>query len=186
MKKMKNSKRTSKKGVSIGRLLAAEQEDSKNVVKLPITLRLPWAPSANVIWRNLKNGAVYLSPQYRTFISDSYYAYLSQGKPKVARGELLQVTLKLFPPHRIAYDIDNRIKPTLDALTKIGFWQDDRYVRKISVIANEPVEGGAIIVEIDQFDNIQEEHASQALLSWHGLKKLASSKKAKVGVTPTD
>lgn len=145
--------------------------------KLPITLRLPWAPSANVIWRNLKNGAVYLSPQYRTFLNDAYCAYLEQGKPRVASGELLQVSLKLFPPHKRPYDVDNRIKPTLDALTKLGFWVDDRYVRKITVAANEPVEGGAIIVSIDAFNSDAESHASEALLTFHGLKRLSKENK---------
>ena len=144
--------------------------------RLPVTLRLPWAPSANVIWRNLRSGAVYLSPQYRTFLNDAYYAYLAQGKPRVDNGELLQVTLRLFPPHRRAYDIDNRIKPTLDALTKIGFWKDDRYVRKITVVANEPVDGGAIVLDVDAFQSDAEKHTSQALLTWHGLKPLTKGK----------
>ena len=142
----------------------------------PISLRLPWAPSANEIWRNLRSGAVYLSPKYRSFLHAAKFEYMAQGSPKINGTPLLQVVLRLFPPSTHSYDVDNRIKPTLDALTKIGLWKDDRYVRKITVVANEAVKNGAIIVEIDEFSNETERKTHETILSWYGLKPLKSDK----------
>ena len=111
--------------------------------------RLPWAPSTNRIWRTGPHGT-YLSPEYKTFLRESQLAWYEQGRPRV-RGELT-VHLYLFPPDSRPRDVDNRIKPALDAMTKIGFWEDDRVVKKISATLCEPVERGAIVVEVFQFE----------------------------------
>ena len=78
---------------------------------------------------------------------------------------------------RRSYDVDNRVKPTLDALTKIGLWKDDRYVRKITVTACEAVKYGAVVVEIDEFANEAELETNKTILSWYGLKPLDSRRK---------
>lgn len=99
--------------------------------------------------------------------------YMAQGSPKLGtKKEPLQVALRLFPPHNRFYDVDNRIKPTLDALTKTGIWIDDRYVRKLTVTAYVPVEKGAIVVEIEPYDEERENQHMNTILSWFGLKRL--------------
>lgn len=149
-------------------------------VKLPFSMKLPWAPSANLIWRSLRGGRVYLSPKYREFLEAAYAEYLKQGSPRIDdETPAVQIVLKLFPPSKHAYDVDNRIKPALDALTKLGFWKDDRIVRKITVVANEPVVNGAIVVEIDSFDNEAEETTRRSILSWYGLKPFQKKTKTK-------
>lgn len=105
--------------------------------------------------------------------------YMSQGAPKFAGKEPLQVALRLFPPHNRFYDIDNRIKPTLDALTKTGLWIDDRYVRKLTVTAYVPVEKGAVVVEIEPYDEERENKYMETILSWYGLKRLESKTKTR-------
>lgn len=144
----------------------------RNIVKLP------WAPSANQIWRNHRAGQVYLSPKYQDFLKLAYYEWAEQGAPKF-NGESAQVIINLYPPSARPYDVDNRIKPTLDALTKIGFWKDDRIVRKVTAIANAPVERGAIIVEVDTFEDEQNEQASNERLCRLGLRKITKDGKRK-------
>ena len=91
----------------------------------------------------------------------------------------MQVTLRLFPPHNRDYDVDNRIKPSLDALTKTGFWLDDRYVRKIVAVDCEPVVGGAVVALVEPFDDSAEREIVNALLCRFGLKRLNENKKTK-------
>ena len=138
-----------------------------------VVLRLPWSPSANEIWRNF-NGShrPYLAPKYRAFIKNVYKFYIEQGAPKFDDQSYLQVTLRLFPPHKRNYDIDNRIKPTLDSLTKCGLWKDDRFVRRLAVYACSPVKEGAVIVEIEELDESKDLEHADTLLSWFGLHKL--------------
>lgn len=111
--------------------------------------QLPWGPSANAIWRNGANGT-HLSSKYREFLDASLASWYEQGRPRV-RGELT-VHLYLFPPDSRPRDVDNRIKPALDAMTKIGFWEDDRVVKKVSATLCSPVNHGAIVVELFQFE----------------------------------
>lgn len=142
-----------------------------------ICIRLPWCPSANEIWRSLRgSGRPYLAPKYRSYLKNVMAFLAAQGGPRFDSKEPLQITLRLFPPHNRSYDIDNRIKPTLDGLTKSGFWIDDRIVRKLTVIANVPVEGGAVIAEVERYDEELERGYVETLLSWYGLKELTSPK----------
>ena len=133
-----------------------------------VTLKLPWAPSANQIWRNHRAGQVYLSKKYQDFLKLAYYAWLEQGSPTF-KEEAAQVELNLFPPSSRPYDVDNRIKPTLDALTKMGFWTDDRIVRKVTAVASVPVAGGAIIVNVEAFNPRQLVESSQETAQNMGL-----------------
>ena len=139
--------------------------------KSSVSLRLPWSPSANEIWRSL-NGSYrpYLAPKYRKFLKEVKALYLAQGAPRFENKELLQVGILLFPPHNRSYDVDNRIKPTLDALTKCGLWIDDRYVRRLYVSACMSVEHGAIIVEVEPFEEKKELANAKTLASYYGLK----------------
>ncbi len=139
---------------------------------MKLTLKLPWAPTANLIWRNnRRTGRTYLSPEYRAFLTNASADYLIQGSPKASSGTALQITIRLFPPNRKYYDVDNRIKPVLDALTKIGFWTDDRFVRKVTAIACVPVEKGAVIVEVEPFENEND--------GLYGLQPIADAKRKK-------
>lgn len=139
-----------------------------------ISILLPWSPSANEIWRSLRGtGKPYLAAKYRVYLKNVLAYYTAQGAPKFANKEPLQVALRLFPPHNRSYDIDNRIKPTLDALTRAGLWIDDRYVRKLVVTAYVPVEKGAVVVEIEPFDEERENEFVATILSWYGLKRLS-------------
>ena len=110
---------------------------------------LPWPPSANKIWRNLRGSrGLYLAKEYKRFVDESKIWLWKQGSPRVLGDENLEVVIKLYPPTQRGYDVDNRIKPTLDALTKVGFWRDDKIARKVTAIACEPIPGGGAVVEI--------------------------------------
>lgn len=96
--------------------------------------RIPFPPSANAIWRNAR-GRTYLSKEYKTFLEEVAAAW----RPEQAAGgwetdARYTVTIQLFPATRRKYDVDNRIKPTLDALTKAGVWLDDEQVDDVRAV----------------------------------------------------
>ncbi|MBQ6827336.1 MAG: RusA family crossover junction endodeoxyribonuclease [Thermoguttaceae bacterium] len=118
---------------------------------------LPWPPSANKIWRNLRGSrGLYLAKEYKRFVDESKIWLWKQGSPRVLGDENLEVVIKLYPPTKRGYDVDNRIKPTLDALTKVGFWRDDKIARKVTAIACDPIPGGGAVVEIYKFSPLDE------------------------------
>lgn len=110
-------------------------------------ITLPWPPSANRIWREAR-GRVYISKEYQSFLEAAKSAWLMQGGRRLDENDEIEVDLLLFPPNRRPYDVDNRIKPTLDALTKIGFWKDDRIVSRVSAKRCQPVEFGAVVATL--------------------------------------
>lgn len=94
-----------------------------------VYIEIPYpAPSANAIWRNA-NGHVYLSEQYKEFLRAAQYEIC--GKRAPAEWPYYDVTVVVYP-RRKQGDTDNRIKPTLDVLTKCGYWADDKLVARSS------------------------------------------------------
>lgn len=60
-----------------------------------------------------------------------------------------QVELVIWPPNRRRFDIDNRIKPTLDLLTHAGVWEDDAAVTMITAAKRAAVvKGGWTVVYV--------------------------------------
>ena len=103
-------------------------------------LVLPYPPSMNGYWRSLRTGRmagrVLISERGRAFRKDVEAAARLQ---EIARLEgPLKVTLWLHPPDRRRRDIDNPIKPLLDALTHAGAWSDDSQIRELHVTMEAP------------------------------------------------
>lgn len=135
--------------------------------------RLPWLPSANRIWVTGR-GVTYLSRQYKAALRESQILWLEQGRPRVAG--LVEVYLYLYPPDRRSVDVDNRIKPALDTLTKIGFWSDDDCVQHVQATLCDPVENGAIIAEVYAFDETRKPSHEAYGLKAKTKKKLSRKK----------
>ena len=57
--------------------------------------------------------------------------------------------MQLHAPNRRKYDIDNRIKSLLDALTHSGVWLDDELIDRIKIERGAIVAGGLCVVEIN-------------------------------------
>jgi Holliday junction resolvase RusA-like endonuclease len=87
-------------------------------------------PSANAIWRSVK-GRVLKSKAYRDWLyTASWYAKTeNKGRYYFYEGPLT-VQLNL-PRQHAASDLDNRIKPLLDALQAGGIIKNDNLVHRI-------------------------------------------------------
>ena len=99
-------------------------------------LTLPYPPSANTYWR--RNGARYfVAPAGQAFRTEVEVRCAASGIKPLAGPVALTVTL--VPGDRRRRDIDNVLKPLLDALTHGGAWADDSQVKRLLVTMGEPV-----------------------------------------------
>jgi len=112
-------------------------------------LTLPFPPSINHYWKHRAIGrraSVYLSSEalaYREAVKNSIVA----TKPLETR---LSVSVQLHAPNKRKYDIDNRVKSLLDALTHSGAWLDDELIDHIQITRGNIIKGGLCVVEINE------------------------------------
>lgn len=115
-----------------------------------LTLRFSDAPpTANLMWRQA--GA-------RTFVSKAaadWYKLVAlelAGAKAPEDWRYYKVEIVVEPKRRQG-DVDNRIKPVLDALTKAGFWKDDKDVAFVSCrFGRVNKEGRTTVVVSEMFE----------------------------------
>ena len=98
------------------------------------TIVLPWPPSMNRHWRSvpIRGGC-------RVLISREGRAYRKVVKarmPRSSRFPLLgrvSCSIALFAPNRRKHDIDNRLKPLIDALQQAGVIGDDEQIDDLHI-----------------------------------------------------
>lgn len=109
---------------------------------------LPWGRSVNQHWRHVAMGKsvrVLLSEDGRKYRAAVVKAV---GEVRPLAGPLVFIGT-FHPPTLARMDLDNRLKPLLDALTAAGVWTDDSQVREIRARFG-PVDrsGGRVVVRI--------------------------------------
>jgi len=119
-----------------------------------VEFELPWPPTANHIWKRNQR-STYLSRDYKAFLDACWMGvriiHGLSDKDWSMTEKPVRVELALHPPKNMRYDIDNRIKPTLDAITKLRkFWKDDSQVRHLTVAKSYPKKGGCVTVYIEE------------------------------------
>lgn len=129
-------------------------------------LTLPYPVSANRYWRHTPRG-VYVSKEAQDFKTHAGFIARLNGFPEPLTCRV-RLGLTLCPKlpadwHRRAkkdsewqskvhsYDLDNVVKVTLDSLNGVAY-VDDAQVWEIIARRGEPVEGGALVVSIEQWE----------------------------------
>ena len=112
-----------------------------------IRIEIPAAPpSANRIWE-LGKGRAHVSKAATAFYTLTCYAL--GGRVLPSSWEAVNVSILVAPTQRSG-DVDNKIKPVLDALTRARFWQDDRIVAYVSCEFLPPEKRGRTVVYIER------------------------------------
>lgn len=107
-------------------------------------------PSANRIWlQNYKTGKTYLSPVYRQFCALVGLIVRQKNLRMPNDWPYCAVKITVHPKTRRG-DVDNRIKPTLDALTKAGFWKDDKCVAETTARFGKPDKKGCVLITVEK------------------------------------
>lgn len=112
-----------------------------------LELFLPYPPSVNTYWgfhghrRFLTKKALLFKELVNKEISNT---------PTRFGGEYLSITLWLYPPDKRKRDIDNPVKPLLDALVSAGLFDDDSQIKELTIKMNEPKKFGLATLKIVQ------------------------------------
>lgn len=105
-------------------------------MKQRATLTIPFPPTLNHdVGRN--GGRYYKTDDYKRFQSQVGWLWLKTLPPLWSQTARYSVAIELIYDTKRRYDIDNRVKPILDALTQAGAWKDDSQVDVIVVARGE-------------------------------------------------
>lgn len=119
-----------------------------------LRIELPWPPSINKYWRR-HGHVIHVSTEGTRFARRVALAVRSQfGHQPIACP--VAVLAEMWYPGRAGmvtrqkWDVDNRLKPLLDALTFGQLWVDDEIVRDIRGVDRSRVDGcvpgGAVVL----------------------------------------
>ena len=99
-------------------------------------LTIPFPPTLN---HNIgrRGGRYYQSGEYKSFLTQVGWLWLKAVPRDWSKESRYSVVVELIYNTQRRYDVDNRVKPILDALTHAGTWNDDAQVDEILVVRGE-------------------------------------------------
>tara|TARA_R110000824_G_scaffold57467_1_gene156237 strand:+ start:1007 stop:1384 length:378 start_codon:yes stop_codon:yes gene_type:complete len=121
-----------------------------------ISIDLPWGTSANVAYIRTMRG-IALSKPGRLF-REHVVTQIADDKQNLGLADNLSVSIELFEPDKRRRDIDNLIKPLLDALEAANVFVNDNQINKLSICRAGYESGGRMRVTVE---TIEEPEAEQ-------------------------
>lgn len=94
-----------------------------------MTLTLPIPPSMNRYWRSIDRGRVIISKEGREY--RERVIALCRGCKRLTGP--LWVRIEFYPPDKRRRDLDNLLKPLLDALAYGGVYEDDSQIDRLEI-----------------------------------------------------
>lgn len=115
---------------------------------------MPWPPTLNHYHQPVKIGKglrIIKGAKARKYATEAELHLIEIGlhNEKISEDKKLSVTLTLNPPTLARYDVDNRAKGVLDALSNANFYADDSQIQKLTAIKGEKVKDGNVMVKIE-------------------------------------
>jgi crossover junction endodeoxyribonuclease RusA len=129
-----------------------------------LELTLPWPPTVNhywIQWVGRNRG----SEKLRVFMAvsksgEKYRKAVADAVKGIGHVEgRLSMSLIVFPPDRLKRDLDNILKPLLDALAHAGAYRDDSQVDELRVLRARLSESkeGEVFLTIEEIPSPQGE-----------------------------
>ena len=116
-----------------------------------IRIELPFPPSTNTYYRNVRVGnrqLTKISERGRQYKTECYWL-LKQQKACRRLSHSLKVTITLVAPDRKRRDLDNFNKALLDVMTHAGVYEDDSLIDHLTVIRAPAAKPGRVEVLIE-------------------------------------
>jgi crossover junction endodeoxyribonuclease RusA len=113
---------------------------------MTISFRLPYPPSMNHYWRRVGNKTIISrgGREYRVKVV-SLLADFSEP----LQGPL-KIVISLRPPDRRRRDVDNVLKPMLDAIQHGGVYVDDSQIVDLQITKGEPAKDGFVDIQLER------------------------------------
>lgn len=109
-----------------------------------LRLELPWPPSINHYWRR-HGHVIHVSTAGTRFARLCGLAVRSQFCAAPI-DQPVAVLVEAWAATRSVWDVDNRVKPLLDALTRAELWVDDSVVRDLRIVDRGRCRGGKVVL----------------------------------------
>lgn len=116
---------------------------TENNTFINLILELPFPPSVNSYW-GFKGHRRFLTKKAVEFKAIVAYQVLKQ-RTRYGK-QTLEMRIVWHSPDKRIRDIDNPIKPLLDALTQAGLFDDDSQIKKLHIEFGESMKGGKTTV----------------------------------------
>lgn len=117
---------------------------------MDIELYLPWPPTVNDYYgvRVVKKRRIpYIKAKGKLF-RGACEQQIAEQVGYLNIDEHLLVEVELYPPDKRRRDLDNYMKPLLDAITHAQVWADDSLIDQLFIYRGHPVKHGAVVVKI--------------------------------------
>lgn len=115
-----------------------------------IKITLPYPPSVNHYWGQL-GSKKFLGKKGKEFREAVILAVYNAKQGGLAGR--LHMEVYLYPPDKRKRDIDNVLKPLLDAMEHAGCYENDSQIDKLCVTRREVMPEGSCYVEVKVIDS---------------------------------
>lgn len=103
----------------------------------PLQAELPWPPSVNHYW-GTRDVVRYISPRARAWLDEAIILLRAVKPGREPLKQPVALFLIAYPPDRRKRDMDNILKPILDALVKSAVIGDDSQVHELHLVRRPP------------------------------------------------
>ena len=117
-------------------------------------LVLPWPPTVNTYWRRSAKGGkprTHISNKGRAYRDDVIQLLLVSKAPRFGTARLA-VHITAYPPDRRDRDLDNILKPLLDALEHGGVYANDSQIDDLHIVRGGVTTGGEVHIRITEIE----------------------------------
>lgn len=111
-------------------------------------IELPYAPTVNHYWGQHGNRR-FLTKKARLFRESVARAFNKCNEPELG---ILHLMIDQRPPDRRKRDIDNLIKPIMDAMEHAGVFENDCQIGRLSVIRGLKQKDGCVFVKLERIE----------------------------------